>query len=548
MTRSILDSLVARAATTPDAPFAHVRTPDGTHTITAAALITEAGRWASLLVEDGCKPGETVIIILRHGPDLYPAFLGCVMAGCVPSFMPFLTPKQDPELYWTNHDTLFRRIQASCVITWPENARDLRERIAEVSYRIRVTGEQASLPPLSPWVERGGEAVALLQHSSGTTGLKKGVALSHDAILRQIESYAAALGFQRDDIIASWLPLYHDMGLIACFMLPLIADGTVVSLDAFEWVMKPRQLLTAIEEYQARWCWLPNFAFAHMARLRRASEQGDLSSIKAFINCSEPCKADTFDVFLEAFADHGVTAGQLQVCYAMAETVFAVTQTSPGQPASRLQISPRGLALGRVLPPAENETPLNMLSAGRPIAGIHLRILDDADQDVSNGTVGQIAVSGDFTFSGYNMLPEETAQAFAGAWYRTGDLGFIHNGELFITGRIKDVIIVHGKNVYAHDIEAVANGIPGVKPGRAVAVGAYNATMASEDLVVICETTLTDEAERRALKRAIRVSVEASHGLSGTIAHITDTGWLVKTTSGKISRKENLRKYLSEIQ
>jgi len=543
---SIVDRLLRRAEATPDDPFAYVQAERQTTAIAAADLVDEAGRWARLLVEDGCRPGDVVILVLRHGPELYTAFLGCVLAGCVPSFMPFLTPKQDPRLYWQSHDALFRRIRAACIVTWTENAALLRDMIPDLPYRVRVIGEQVGLPPLPPRRLAGGEEPALLQHSSGTTSLKKGVALSHGAIIRQVESYSGQLGLARGDVIASWLPLYHDMGLIACFMAPLLTDTTVVSLDAFEWVARPQILLAAIAAHRAHWCWLPNFAFAHLARTRRPGEHFDLSSVRAFINCSEPCKAETFDQFRTTFADCGVTATQLQTCYAMAETVFAVTQSGLDRPVGRIALSPVALAEEQILPPRQGETPTTVVSVGLAIPGIAVRILDSADQPLPDDRIGQVAVTGQFLFSGYYALPDETAAAFVGEWYRTGDLGFTRNGELYITGRLKDVIIVHGKNLYAHDIEAVANRIDGVKAGRAVAVGAFNPNMGSEDLVLICETTLEDPTARRDLRRAVRTTIEAHYGLPGVVAHVTDPGWLVKTTSGKISRKENLAKFMRE--
>ena len=359
-------------------------------------------------------------------------------------------------------------------------------------------------------------------------------------------SYRGALGYRGTEVIASWLPLYHDMGLIACFMMPLVAGGTIVSLDAFEWVSKPIMLAAAIETYRAQWCWLPNFAFAHMARARRPSETHDLSSIRAFIICSEPCKAETFATFASTFADCGVRPEQLQVCYAMAETVFAVTQTPIGEPILPARFSSAGLMAGRCEPAVEGEPAATFLPTGRPVRGMELRVCDMDDNDLPDGQVGQIAARCDFLFSGYYRLPEATAEAFAGSWFRTGDLGFMLDGELYVTGRLKDVIIVHGKNIYAHDVEALVSGLEGVKPGRAVAVGAYNARMGSEDLVIICETDTADPDVSRQLQRMIRSSVEAHFGLSGVVAKLVASGWMLKTTSGKVSRKENLAKFLSE--
>ncbi|MDO9712078.1 AMP-binding protein [Paracraurococcus lichenis] len=543
---SLLDALRRRLAEAPEAPFAHLVQGDRTETLTIAGLAEAAARWAGLLAAQGCRPGETVLIILRHGPAPYAAFLGAMMAGAVPAFLPFATPKQDPRLYWQAHDALLRRIGPARIVTWPENAAALRAHLALDSHRLHLLGEEAGAAPLRDWRDGGGGEIALLQHSSGTTGLKKGVALSHAAILAQLDAYAEAIGFAPGDVVASWLPLYHDMGLVACFLLPLVKGGAVASLDAFDWVARPATLPAAIAAHRARWCWLPNFAFEHLVRTRRPGEHHDLSSLRALIDCSEVCRAETLDRFATAFADCGITQAHLQCCYAMAETVFAVTQTPPGRPAPRLLLSAEALAQGRAVPPAPGERAATLPSVGRPIAGLALRILDEAGGPLPEGRVGEVALRGDCLFQGWHADPAASAAAFTAGWYRTGDLGALVGGELVITGRRKEVIKLNGRSVHAPDLEALAHGIPGLHPGRAVALGLPDAASGSEALVLVAETTLTEEPARRDLQRALRATIEAATGLAGAGIALRPPGWLVKTTSGKLSRAENLAKYLSE--
>src|SRR6185312_16077988 len=206
---TILDNLVRRLAERPDEVFAEVTQGAAVTRLSVRGLVDAAERWAARFVELGCLPGDVVIVILKHGPDIYSAYLGAMIAGCIPSFMPFPTPKQDPALYWRNHDTLFRRIAARCIATYAENAAQLEAMISVRDYAVCVAGSERECAPLAEWRVRGGANVALLQHSSGTTGLKKGVALSHEAILFQVASYAKAIGYGKGDVIASWLPLYH---------------------------------------------------------------------------------------------------------------------------------------------------------------------------------------------------------------------------------------------------------------------------------------------------------------------------------------------------
>lgn len=329
------------------------------------------------------------------------------------------------------------------------------------------------------------DTIALLQHSSGTTGLKKGVKLSYAAILRQLETYRSALALRPGDRFVSWLPLYHDMGLIACWITPAYFGVPVVHLDPFEWLARPEMLLMLIERYSGTHAWLPNFAFEHLARVAApAAGSVRLESMRALIDCSEPCRAEKFDRFAVAFAASGVRPEMLQCCYAMAETVFAVTQTRLDTPVRRIFIRRQAVAAGQRVEvsaaPGDGFSPI--LSTGKPIAGASVEVLNTDGARLPEGHVGEIAVRASFLFSGYNQELERTAARLRDGLYFTNDQGFLHEGELFILGRLDDVIIVNGKNVYAHDVEAVVASIPGVKAGRAVALGLYDDAVGSAAL------------------------------------------------------------------
>jgi acyl-CoA synthetase (AMP-forming)/AMP-acid ligase II len=396
-----------------------------------------------------------------------------------------------------------------------------------VSEDVHAEDETGDLPG----IQRKATDIAFLQHSSGTTGLKKGVALGFDAIDRQIDAYAASIALEADDCIVSWLPLYHDMGLIACLVLPFVRRVPLVWLDPFEWVARPVLLFEAIAAHRGTLTWLPNFAFHHLARtVSDQSGRVDLGGVRAFIDCSEPCKPETFDLFCRRFAAWGVRPEQLQVCYAMAEAVFAVTQTPIGRTPHRLHAPDR-----------------IHLAVGAPLPGWQVRIVEPDGQPVTEGATGEVAIAGGSLFSGYHQLPEETARKFRDGWYLTGDLGFQRDEQLYITGRTDDLIIVHGKNIYAHDVEFAANQVPGVKPGRAVAIALFVPEAGTQDLLLIAESA--EPADRRvALTRAVKAAILQHIGLVPRAVHVVEPGWLVKTTSGKISRTENLRKYTADQQ
>ncbi|WP_288588164.1 AMP-binding protein [uncultured Methylobacterium sp.] len=508
----------------------------------------------------GAPASRVVLLFLKHHPVQLPAYLGAMMAGLIPSFMAFPTPKQDPVLYWKSHAALIRRIRPAAIVTYPEIAGDLEALCAEFGTRVLLidelaTGDPEGLPGPLP----GPGDTALLQHSSGTTGLKKGVELTFGQIEAQAAAYAPAIGLGPESTVVSWLPYYHDMGLFTAFLIPLTVGAAVVSMDAFAWVGRPASLFELIERFRATHCWLPNFAFRHLVNTVAREEAGgrryELGSIEAFVSCSEPVKSASLRDFAKAFAGFGIRPEQLTACYAMAETGFAVAQSDPARheavrfyAAEPLRTSGRAVSVAPDHPGARA-----LVSNGPPLDGVEIRILapgvapGGAAAPVQEGAlVGEIAVRGSIVFSGYYEDQAATAAALSDGWYRTGDIGFLDGGELFISGRIKDVIIVHGRNYYAHDIEEIVSAEAGVVPGRAVAVGVANEEAGSEDVIVLAETRTADEAERKALKRAIKRAIFDGLELTVRSVHLVGPGWLTKTSSGKISRSENLARYRAE--
>lgn len=518
---TICSSIRDLANEQPDRVFCHVLSSGRAQTITYGEFWEAANRYAAVYLERGVRPGDVVLIILRHGPELFPAFLGALLIGALPSFLPFLTPKQQPELYWQVHAALFARIGARLLVTWGANYDALRAAIADLSVPVHLVEDTPRAGPAPRIPERDYRGPAFLQHSSGTTGLKKGVVITHEALTAQVHAYAAAIGLTSGDTIATWLPLYHDMGLIACFLMPAMLGVPVAALDPFEWVNNPTLLLDAVEQYRCTLAWLPNFAFHHISALAPAEKRWDLSCVRAFIDCSEPCKPDTLRLFAERFADMGLGRDQLQTCYALAENVFCATQSRLGAPL-----------------PAMHQNNRTWLSCGAPIAGVQIRILDADGRDLPDGHIGEIALSGACLFDGYYGQPKP------GAWHRTRDLGFLHEGALFVSGRIDDLLIVHGVNYYAHDIEASVNQVPGVVPGRALAAGEQRPDLGTTEVIVLVEAAAQNgNLDAAGLKRAIKRRILSETGLLVQQVGIVPQGWLVKTTSGKISRVENLRRF-----
>lgn len=542
---TIHGAALAIADTQPSAPFVTVVRKGCETMITYADLAHRSRDYASEYQRRGVGKGNIVAIMVPHSPELFPAFLGAMAIGAIPAFFPTLSPKQDPAIFWSVHDAVFQHIRARLLLTDAEGLSPVREALpAHAHLAVSVAEVCSGSNRVHETANVCSDDVAFLQHSSGTTGLKKGVQLTHRAVLRQVDAYAATLGLSAHDRIATWLPLYHDMGLIACFMLPLVKRVPVVALDPFEWVVQPTSLLDAIERHGCTLTWLPNFAFHHIVHTVRPGGRWRLESMRAFIDCSEPCKPDTFDLFHKTFTGMGLRRDALQVCYAMAENVFAVTQTDLSAPARTIAVDRDALLSGlQARPPSSGRTSVRLLSCGRPIPTARVAIAGPDGQPAPEGHVGQVLVGGESLFSGYHNRATAT-DALRGEWYWTGDLGFLSSGELYVTGRTDDLLIINGKNVYAHDVEHAINLHTAVKAGRCVALGIFNKQTGSEELTVVAEVGGDEAGVRAELKRRIGEVVFSEIGVALTTARFVEPGWLVKTTSGKVSRRANHEKYL----
>ncbi len=525
----------------PNALFCRLIGSEGEAVLTWHDLDVLSHRFVAAYRAANISLGEEVLIFVRHRPELYGSFIGAMLGGFVPSYMPCTSPKQDPTIYWSSHQALLDRTRPAAIVADRATFAEMQQASLDLGATRRVVLEELG-QETAGFTPRSGEAIALLQHSSGTTGLKKGVALSGDAIVRQIDSYAEALSAGPQDVIVSWLPVYHDMGLIACCMMPAYLAIPIVHIDPFAWLARPELLLNALARHGGTLAWLPNFAFDHMAMVAgRRSADYDLSKVRAFINCSEPCKPASFDRFAAAFAASGIRRDQLQCCYAMAETVFAVSQTRLGVAAGRLRVDPRSIERGSIPRRTTDDEPGNeLLETGAPIAGLEVGIYDENRRLLPNPTVGEIGIRGQFLFSGYNKDPARTADRLVDGTYFTHDLGFMLDGQLYVLGRIDDLIIVNGRNLYAHEVEAAVSQVDGVKPGRSVAVALFDARIGSENLVVISERQRTTSRPEGDLRRDIMRVVYSTFEVTPWRVHIVEEGWLIKTTSGKISRSENL--------
>jgi fatty-acyl-CoA synthase len=551
--KTMLDavSLQATQGADGDQPaITYLSNQDEPITITRRDFAQQAQAYARALQTMGIGARDLVVIAHTQSLESIYAFWGALLVGAIPSMFPTLTEKLDVNIYMRSMAELTRLSNAQAVLTTDDFAPTLREVVTACPvYGSQDLLEQVEIKNSPLLIETPApDSIAFLQHSSGTTGLQKGVALSHKAVLNHIASYSDSLALGCDDVIVSWLPLYHDMGLIAGFLMPILQGVHLVLMSPFEWVKSPAILLKAIHDYKGTLCWLPNFAYNHCARRirKRDYESLDISNIRAFINCSEPVRADSHTLFVERFAGIGAREDMLAVSYAMAENVFAVTQTHPQQPARVIHVNGHILReeLRVDIVDAEHDNALAQVSCGKPIAGVQVRVLDDSGSDVGQDCVGEIAITSDSLLTGY--YKRDDLQPIRDGWYMTGDRGFIHEGEVYVIGRSKDLIINAGKNVYPQDLEAIANSIEGIHAGRVVAFGVPDEREGTELIAIVAEVHTQDPDEQRAIMQSIRATIAQQTTVTVNFVKLVDERWLIKTSSGKIARNANRDKWLTE--
>jgi len=497
------------------------------------------------------------VLILQHGEDLVYSFWGAILHGAIPSIMPFLTEKLSPERYRADLSALISVTKPAAIVTYPEFEMEVRGALQEddsvrsvvVSNRIEA---QAEIDFVSlKGFQRQPDDIVLLQHSSGTTGLQKGVALSHQAVFNQLNAYGKSLALAENDVIVTWLPLYHDMGLIAGFLMPILSGIPLVLMSPFDWVRAPYKLLQSISKYRGTLTWLPNFAYNFCAqKIRDRHMEGvNLSSLRAVINCSEPVRWESHLSFYERFKEYGVKLEMLQTSYAMAENVFGVTQSRLGSLPVVEEIDREAFMVERVAKaPFDGRPSMKMMSSGQPLENTKVKVIDNNGNELSERVIGEVALKSDCMLTGYYNRPDITEKAFHDGWYLTGDYGYISNGEVFVSGRKKDMIIVGGKNIYPQDLESLTYEVPGVHAGRSVAFGMFDETQGTEEVVIIAEVDSEDVEEQQKIADAIRLHVTKNSAIALRYVKAVGPKWILKTSSGKTARSANKEKFLRELE
>jgi fatty-acyl-CoA synthase len=528
---------------------------DDQETVTFGEFRRRARAKSAALAHEDVGPGDRVVLIMPQGIPAMTTFAGAMMLGAVPAFLAYPNFKVEPAKYRSGLTGVTANLSAEAVVI-DENFPDEMlpcVSLASETKLLRAGSEKDNVEEVysrgEAYLQIRSDDLAFIQHSAGTTGLQKGVALTHAAAIRQLGHLATALKIDSaGDRVYSWLPLYHDMGLIAAFMLPLVCHVPVVMQSPLDWVMQPESMLQVVSEYKCTLAWMPNFAFQFVPRRTPQSRWADcdLSSLRVVINCSEPVRASSMSEFRKAFR---IGEGVLQSSYAMAENVFAVTQSNIERgPVTIWADGQQFRGVHRIVE-VTPETPgaVSFTSSGRLLPNQLVKILSDSGETLGDACVGEIAIKSDCLFEGYYNRPDLTTQVLFDGWYRSGDLGFLLNDELYVVGRKKDLLIIGGENIYPQDVEEIVSAHPAIHDGRVIAMGVYNPSLGTEDVVIVAEVEkealLSDAAK---LEHEIRTRVVAGLGIAVRTILLKPPKWIVKSTAGKAARSATREKLLRE--
>jgi fatty-acyl-CoA synthase len=390
------------------------------------------------------------------------------------------------------------------------------------------------------------EALAVLQFTSGSTAEPKGVMLPNRTICANLDAIASAAGMDADDdVLVSWLPLYHDMGLVGFTMLPMATAGNLVLGAPQDFLAAPVRWLEWLSHYKGTATAGPNFSWVLATRVLRSASGLDLSPLRIALNGAEPVDPVAVERFVAAAEPHGMRAGAVYPAFGMAEVMIGGTFPEPLSGLRTDDVDRRVLeGEGYASPaPSDGAGTWRLARLGRAVPGLELRICDPETGEVrSDREVGELEIRGTSVTPGYYRRPDADEAAFRGEWLRTGDLAYLLDGELVVCGRIKDVIIVGGRNVFPEDVERAVAAVEGVRAGNVIAFGVQG-RRGKESLVVVAETRPeAPDTTRRSVAERVRETV----GLPAKEVVLVPAGTLPKTSSGKLQRSLCKQRYLDE--
>ena len=517
--------------------------------LTYARLRSDALAVAAGLVERGCGAGDAVAVMLPTGSDFFAAFYGALYAGCVP--VPLYPPARLAQIedHLQRSAGILRNAEARLLIT-VNQAKPFAQLLRAHCETLQGISTVADLAVARGQVARpaiNAATTAFLQYTSGSTGNPKGVVLSHANLLANVRAMWRASKVSSADTFVSWLPLYHDMGLIGACIGSLVVGYRLVLMSPLEFLAKPSRWLWAIHRHRGTLSAAPNFAYELCAnKIADAELEGlDLSSWRLAFNGAEPVSPDTLERFTSRFTRYGFRREAMFTVFGLAEGVLGVTFPPLGR-GPAIDCVDRGALMrdGFAKPArADDRNALRLVSCGVPLPGHEVRVVDAAAHELAERAQGRVQFRGPSATAGYYKNPAANAALFAGDWLNTGDLGYFAAGELYPTGREKDLIIRRGVNIHPAELEAAVANLPGVRKGGVAVFAAADSRSGSERLVVLAESRATDVAERMRIVAAItRLAVECI-GMPPDDVVLAPRRTVLKTSSGKIRRATSRELY-----
>ncbi len=568
---TLLDVLRRRARAEPTRLHIRLREDNGqTSNITYGALFDQVCAFARGMENLGVEPGERLAIMLPTCADFFHVFLGAQMAAAIP--VPIYPPVRADRIeeYAARQAAILRSAEVSTIVTFgrAEKVARLLEPQVPSLRRVTTAAQIATLGgrpgQLSGARRVSSSDIAFLQYTSGSTGDPKGVTLTHANLLANLRAILAVVQMNPKERAVSWLPLYHDMGLIGAWMGPMYAGAPLSLMSPLAFLSRPERWLWAIHEHRGTVTAAPNFAYELCVRKvpDERIEGLDLSSMRYMLNGAEPVNVSTLERFAERFARCGFDRRAIMPVYGLAENSVAVSFTPPMRgwrvdwlDRAALENDGRAVSLPRLreapvsrvletsagrngdAPPTDSGV-VGFVSAGFPIPGNEVRIVDEAGQDVAERVEGRLWFRSPSATSGYYRNAAATAALVReDGWLDSGDRAYFADREIFITGRAKDIIIKAGRNLYPHEIEELAATAPGVRKGCVVAFGMVDETSGTERLVVVAETAERDPARREGIAAGIRERVAEGVGMPPDDVEMVAAGAVPKTSSGKLRRE-----------
>jgi acyl-CoA synthetase (AMP-forming)/AMP-acid ligase II/3-oxoacyl-(acyl-carrier-protein) synthase/acyl carrier protein len=518
--------------------------------VTYAEILARAGERLLEFRANGLELGTRVVLLVNDNEQFVVSFWACILGGIVPA--PLLCPAsfQAPSDPLRKLEAVWSRLGRPAVIGDPgvaAAARTLGEGLTDM--RLLIPGLEPSVTgrgrPVDP---ESLDAPAFIQFSSGSTGQPKGVVLSHLNVLTNVEAISDGLRITQADRILSWMPYHHDMGLVGFHLTPVAARTAQINMSPMTFVKYPLLWLRKAQEHRATITGSPNFGYQRVLdKVMDEDLKGlDVSSLRLILNGAEPISCKLMRAFEDRLAPAGLKTTALLPVYGMAEASLAVTFPPLGVPALTREVDRDRLAKHgevTVVPPG-SATTLELADEGMPLGSCSVRVVDEADQVVPEGRVGQIQIQGDNVTRGYFEDPAANRETFCDGWLRTGDLGFVLDGRLTVAGRSKDIIFVNGQNFFAFDVEECAGQVEGVADRRVVAVGWHDAVAGMERvaLFVGLEQRLAPALSREDVYRRVWLRVAENIGVQ--IDVIVPLRSIPKTTSGKVQRYRLLQDLL----